>query len=329
MPAARFPVLSLGTLLLIVLGVADASAQPLGTFRWQQQPYCNVVTFNVVQQGAVYQLDGFDDQCGSAAPRAAAVGLAVLNPNGSIGFGLTIVTAPGGSPVHIDATITLSTLSGAWRDSSGQTGSWTFLPGAGNLGGSPRPVPRASFPAGISAGNATITNVAPPVNASDAATRGYVDTASAVDRAFARTLFATTVNISAYGARVGSGTVGDVATGCLRFNGGSFTQLQLDLPLPFGAVPSAVTVKYMDTSTSSFTIDVRSYVFQDGADRQDNSAGSTPSSNGSNGIRAQSLTITSPLPVSTTRGYYLILSAPSYANGDMAFCGAQVTYTIP
>jgi hypothetical protein len=319
----------LAILVLSVLGVAEASAQALGTFRWQQQPYCNVVTFNVVQQGVIYQLDGFDDQCGGAAPRAAAAGLAVLNPNGTIGFGLTIVTAPGGSPVHIDATITFASLSGTWRDSSGQTGSWTFLPGAGNLGGSPRPASRASFPAGISAGNSTITNVAPPVNASDAANRGYVDTASAVDRAFARTLFATTVNISAYGARVGSGTVGDTAAGCLRFNGASFTQLQLDLPLPFGAVPSSVAVKYMDTSTSSFTIDVRSYVFQDGADRQDNSAGSTPSSNGSNGSRVQPIAIATPLPVSATRGYYLILSAPSYANGDMAFCGAQVTYTVP
>jgi hypothetical protein len=30
------------------------------------------------------------------------------NPNGTIGFGLTVVTTPGGTPLHIDATITLS-----------------------------------------------------------------------------------------------------------------------------------------------------------------------------------------------------------------------------
>ena len=71
MPAIRVPVL-LFALVLALVGVLNASAQALGTFRWQQQPFCNVVTFNVVQQGAVYQLDGFDDQCGGAASRAAA-----------------------------------------------------------------------------------------------------------------------------------------------------------------------------------------------------------------------------------------------------------------
>ena len=329
-PAIRLLIMSATILALGWLAVADAAAQPLGTFRWQQQPYCNVITFNVVQQGAIYQLDGFDDQCGGAAARAAAAGIAVVNPSGTIGFGLTIVTAPGGSPVHIDATISLSTLSGTWRDSTGQTGPWTFLTGGTLPGFSPRPAPRASFPAGLSAGNSTIINVAPPVNATDAATRGYVDSVSAVDRAFARALFATTVNISAYSARVNSGAVGDTATGCLRFNASLNTQLVLDLPLPMGAVPSAVGVKYIDTSTSAFTIDVRSYVFTDGGSRQDNTAsGFIGSTNGTNGNRLQLLPLTAPAAVSTTQGYYLILSAPTYANGDMAFCGAQVTYTIP
>ena len=31
------------------------------------QPFCNVVTVNVIQQGAVYTMDGYDDQCVSAA----------------------------------------------------------------------------------------------------------------------------------------------------------------------------------------------------------------------------------------------------------------------
>ena len=33
---------------------STAEAQSLGTFRWQLQPFCNVVTVNVTQQGAVY-----------------------------------------------------------------------------------------------------------------------------------------------------------------------------------------------------------------------------------------------------------------------------------
>jgi len=131
--------------------VAPVSAQPLGTFRWQLQPYCNVISVAVVQQGGQYQLDGIDDQCG-AAQAASVRGLAFLNPNGSIGFGLTIVTAPGGTPVHVDATIVLATLSGTWRDSAGNTGSFIYTPGAGT-GGGPRPVPSGGL------APASITNV--------------------------------------------------------------------------------------------------------------------------------------------------------------------------
>jgi hypothetical protein len=81
---------------------ATSSAQPLGLLRWQLQPYCNNVTLAVVQQGGQYQLDGTDDQCG-AAQAASVRGMAFQNLNGTIGFGLTIVTAPGGTPVHVDA----------------------------------------------------------------------------------------------------------------------------------------------------------------------------------------------------------------------------------
>jgi hypothetical protein len=120
----------------VLFTASTAHAQAIGTFRWQQQPYCNVITLNVVQQGTVYQVDGYDDQCG-AGTRAAAAGIAFLNPNGSIGFGLTIVTSPGGTPVHLDATIDLASLNGTWRDSGGATGPFTFVVG-GTSGGPPR-----------------------------------------------------------------------------------------------------------------------------------------------------------------------------------------------
>jgi hypothetical protein len=101
------------------------------------QPYCNLISVTVVQQGGQYQLDGTDNQCGN--PQAASVqGLAFFNPNGTIGFGLTIVTAPGGTPVHVDATIDIVTLGGTWRDSLGNTGTFVFTPGA-PVAGSPRP----------------------------------------------------------------------------------------------------------------------------------------------------------------------------------------------
>ena len=124
-------------ILAAALGAVDrAHAQPLGTFSWQLQPFCNVVTVNLIQQGAVYTVDGFDDQCG-APQRASLVGLATPNPDGTIGLGLHIVTAPGGRGVQVDARVSLPTGSGPWTDSAGNTGTFAF---AARTGGSPRPL---------------------------------------------------------------------------------------------------------------------------------------------------------------------------------------------
>ncbi len=132
---------------LVVVGslwsATPALAQPLGTYRWQLLPYCNVVTLNVAQQGALYTLDGTDDRC-AAAQTASARGMAFLNPNGTIGFGITMVQ-PGGVPVHLEATINLPTLNGTWRDSSGASGSFVLTPGAG-IGGPPRLVAAGGVP---------------------------------------------------------------------------------------------------------------------------------------------------------------------------------------
>ena len=65
-------------------------------------------------------------------------GLAFQNPDGTIGFGLSIVAPPGGAAVHITATINLATLGGTWSDSNGNTGTLVFTSGAG-VAGSPRP----------------------------------------------------------------------------------------------------------------------------------------------------------------------------------------------
>ena len=37
---------------LMLAVVGEVGAQSLGTFTWQQQPYCNLITVNVVQQGS-------------------------------------------------------------------------------------------------------------------------------------------------------------------------------------------------------------------------------------------------------------------------------------
>jgi len=131
------PFVRVSVLVLCILAPALARAQPLGTFRWQLQPYCNVVTVTVTQEGGVYRLNGTDDLCGAGAA-ASAVGTAFLNPDGSVGFGVTIVPAPNGSPVHMGASIQLPTLSGMWRDSAGHSGSFVSTPGAA-VPGDPRP----------------------------------------------------------------------------------------------------------------------------------------------------------------------------------------------
>lgn len=125
-----------------------AQAQSLGSFRWQLQPFCNVVTVTVTPSGGVYRLEGTDDRCG-AAQAASVIGTAFRNADGSIGMGLNIVMAPDGQPQPVSATLSLSSMSGTWRDESGHAGAFVFTPGAGN-GGSPRPLPSPSaLPAAI------------------------------------------------------------------------------------------------------------------------------------------------------------------------------------
>jgi hypothetical protein len=139
---------------LLVLGLAlptsTAVAQSLGTFRWQLQPYCNVLTVNVTQQGNIYILDGTDDRCGGGNQAGSAVGIAYLTPLGLVGFGVTTVL-PGGAPVHTEATITIASLSGTWRDSAGNNGTFQFNPASPS--GSPRPVSTTGL------APASITNV--------------------------------------------------------------------------------------------------------------------------------------------------------------------------
>lgn len=155
-------------LAILVGGVTPGvlSAQTIGTFRWQVQPYCNLITVVVTQVGSVYTLEGTDDQCG-ASQRASVTGTAFQNPDGTIGLGFNVVAAPGGAPGQIDATITLPAASGTWRDSQGNSGSFVLTSGTGT-GGSPRPVHGAvsSF---VHAGNFSFTTTTlVPLTASNA-----------------------------------------------------------------------------------------------------------------------------------------------------------------
>lgn len=146
---------------------APSRGQALGTYSWQLAPFCNVVTVNVTQIGSTYTLDGYDTQCGGASNRAPVTGMAVPNPNGTIGFGLTIVTSPGGTAVHVEAAISLTSLGGTWRDSDGRTGDFVFTPG-GAASGSPRPPGTSGIPDGA---------VTTPTLADGAVTAAKIDAA--------------------------------------------------------------------------------------------------------------------------------------------------------
>ncbi len=154
-PSPRLTLALCAALLALAHPTLRAQGTLLGSFRWQLQPFCNVVTVNLIQQGAVYTMDGFDDQCG-AAQRAPLVGMATPNPDGSITVGLTIVTAPGGRAVQVAARLSLPSVSGTWNDSAGNGGVFAFN---ASSGGSPRPSP--SLPgSAIAPGTITSTQLA-------------------------------------------------------------------------------------------------------------------------------------------------------------------------
>ena len=140
----------------LVLSAGPLGAQPLGTFSWQLQPFCNNLTVNITQQGALFTIDGYDDQCG-AGQRAPLVGVATQNPDGTIGFGLHIVTVPGGRAVDVDARITLATVSGPWSDSAGNSGTFAFN---ARTVGDPRPLPTIPASA-LTPGSITAAQLAP------------------------------------------------------------------------------------------------------------------------------------------------------------------------
>ncbi len=141
----RTSLVALGLLLAVTFVPQRASAQVFGTFPWQMQPYCNIVTLTLTATPAGgFTLDGSDDQCG-ATNRAGAVGVATFNGGGSVTINFTIVTAPSGKPVHVSAVVSPATGSGTWNDSAGNTGTFAFF---GNVPALPaRPTPTSGLAA--------------------------------------------------------------------------------------------------------------------------------------------------------------------------------------
>lgn len=161
--------------LAVLAGAADA--QTIGTFSWQTQPYCNVVTVQVIQQGPLYQLIGSDNLCGAGT--APITGTAVP-AGGGVALGMT-AALPNGRAAHLSATVSLATISGTWSDADGHTGPFTFN---ANAGGGARPVPAGAtaitvsqFAPTVYAGTGAATTVARSDHDHDARyyTKGQAD----------------------------------------------------------------------------------------------------------------------------------------------------------
>lgn len=131
-----------------------AAAQPIGVFRWQSQPFCNIITLAVTQNGSIFTLDGTDNLCG-ATQAASIVGTAFSNPDGSIGLGLNTVNSPGGQPTTISVRLSLPSASGTWTDSYGNAGNFTLTPAGPGTGGSPRPLLQRARPGQLLTGQMT------------------------------------------------------------------------------------------------------------------------------------------------------------------------------
>lgn len=143
MRASRFAAL---LVLATIFASRPAAAQVVGTFRWQMEPWCNLVTLRVEQVGPTYRLDGTDDQCG-AGP-ATVTGSGQMTGPSTVVLGFSIVTAPSGRPVHVSATLSLPGGSGTWQDSTNETGTFSMV-AVGAIGGTPRPLPSTAFTYGM------------------------------------------------------------------------------------------------------------------------------------------------------------------------------------
>ena len=106
-------------LAVLVLSATSAGAQTIGTFSWRLSPYGSVLTLTVTQRGGVYELIGFESQCGGNLSLPAS-GVAVPQANGTIFFGVTSINERGRG-LHTRGFITLPTLSGTWSDNAGNT----------------------------------------------------------------------------------------------------------------------------------------------------------------------------------------------------------------
>ena len=234
----------------VCLSAAPAAAQVIGSFSWQMQPFCNVLTLTVVQAGPVYQLIGTDNLCGVGV--APVGGSAVPGPGGAtVAMGLT-VSMPSGRSAQVTATISLATLSGTWSDADGRSGSFVF--GAAS-GGPPRPEPTGSSTIVVSQLSPTVyegTGSATTLARSDHVHDGRYYTMAQIDTRVPQTDSVTLAG-GGFVAR-DDFPVFQGGTGCFR-NNTPAAGLRHTIPVTAGTTLTGLTVRTSAALASqSFTI---------------------------------------------------------------------------
>lgn len=118
----------------LVFAAAPASAQTIGTFRWQLAPYGSVVNITVTQQGSIFLLAGFEEQCGGNLSLPLS-GVAVPQASGQVFLGFTSINE-NGRGLHTRAYVNLSNFNGEWSDNAGNSSQpFVFNPGTTCPGG--------------------------------------------------------------------------------------------------------------------------------------------------------------------------------------------------
>lgn len=120
---------------MVLFATRPLSAQVLGTFTWQMQPFCNKVTLTVTGTPTGFTVHGSDDLCGGFF-KAGAVGMATFNGDGTVQVNFSIVL-PQAQSVDISARVSPLDGNGFWNSSAGISGSWRFF--ASTPGLPPRP----------------------------------------------------------------------------------------------------------------------------------------------------------------------------------------------
>lgn len=128
---------------VLLLPTTPAYAQVFGTFPWQMQPYCNIVTLTLIASPAGFRLEGADDQCGSTN-KGSVVGMATFNASGNVTLNFTI-GSPTAQTVQVNAIVSPANGEGTWADGNGHVGAFRFFAAAAGL--PPRPDGRVFFTA--------------------------------------------------------------------------------------------------------------------------------------------------------------------------------------